>query len=63
MPSEPSRENRKPIKSHDQEQVFAYVRKALSDLQFGTITIVVQNGWVVHIERHEKLRMISNDPA
>jgi hypothetical protein len=63
MPPERSREHRKSLKPNDQETVFSFVRQALADLQFGTVTIVVQNGRVVQIERHEKLRMISNDPA
>ncbi len=46
-----------------QDRVFTHIRHALENLQFGTVTIVVQNGRVVQIERHEKLRMISNDPA
>ena len=63
MPPEPAQEHRKSLKPNDQEKVFLFVRTALADLQFGTVTIVVQNGRVVQIERHEKLRMISNDPA
>ncbi len=63
MAAEPTREHRKPSPSHDQDKVFSYVRQALAELQFGTVTIVVQNGRVVQIERHEKHRMISNDPA
>jgi hypothetical protein len=63
MPHQPTREHRKSLKPNDQEKVFSFVWQALADLQFGTVTIVVQDGRVVQIERHEKLRMISNDPA
>ena len=63
MAPEPTREQRQPTKGNDQDKVFTYIRQALADLQFGTVTIVVQNGRVVQIERHEKHRMISNDPA
>jgi hypothetical protein len=63
MPPQPIQEHRKSLKTNDQENVFSVVRQALVDLQFGTINIVVQNGRVVQIERHEKLRLISNDPA
>jgi hypothetical protein len=41
----------------DQDDVFTHVRHALENLQFGTVTIVVQNGRVVQIERHEKTRL------
>ncbi len=40
-----------------EDMVFGLVRNALKDLQFGTVTIVVQNGRVVQIERHEKTRI------
>ncbi len=63
MAPEPTREQRQPAKGNDPDKVFTYIRQALADLQFGTVTIVVQNGRVVQIERHEKHRMISNDPA
>jgi hypothetical protein len=44
-------------KSQDSEAVFTHIRHALENLQFGTVTIVVQNGRVVQIERHEKTRL------
>jgi hypothetical protein len=40
-----------------QDRVFTHIRHALENLQFGTVTIVVQNGRVVQIERHEKTRL------
>jgi hypothetical protein len=40
------------------EVVLDHVRAALRGLQFGAVTIVVQNGRVVQIERHEKTRLI-----
>jgi hypothetical protein len=45
----------------NEEVVFNLVRTALQDLQFGTVTIVVQNGRVVQIERHEKTRLTQID--
>lgn len=33
------------------------VRDALADLRFGTVTIVVQDGVVVQVERTEKVRL------
>jgi len=41
--------------------VFELIRTALHDLQFGTVTIVVQNGRVIQIERHEKTRLTQID--
>jgi hypothetical protein len=34
-----------------------FVRKALEDLRFGSVEIVVQDGRVVQIERREKIRL------
>ena len=33
------------------------IRQALSNLQFGTVTVVVQDGVVVQVERTEKIRV------
>jgi hypothetical protein len=33
------------------------VRDALADLRFGTVTVVVQDGVVVQVERTEKVRL------
>ncbi len=50
-------------KSADQDKLFEHVREALAQLEFGTITLVIQNGRVVQIERHEKRRLIPNEPG
>jgi hypothetical protein len=63
MAPEPNSTDRKTAKTREPDNVFAHVRQALLNLQFGTVTLVVQNGRVVQIERHEKLRLISNDPG
>jgi len=52
-PQEPTRA--KPV-SVDQATLDR-VRSALEDLRYGTVTIVVQDGVVVQIERTEKLRL------
>ena len=33
------------------------IREALSGLQFGTVTVVIQDGVVVQVERTEKFRL------
>jgi len=33
------------------------IRDALSGLRFGTVTVIVQDGFVVQVERTEKLRL------
>ena len=62
MATESGRQNVASGKAEELERLFALLRQALEELDFGTVTIVVQNGRVVQIERHEKLRLISNDP-
>jgi hypothetical protein len=39
------------------EQALNRIREALRDLRFGEVTIVLQDGYVVQVERTEKLRM------
>ena len=34
------------------------VQELLADLKFGSITLVVQDGRVIQIEKHEKVRLI-----
>lgn len=41
---------------HDVEQTLAHVRDALRGLQYGEISIVVQDGVVIQIERLERTR-------
>jgi hypothetical protein len=41
----------------EQDTVLERVRDALRDLRFGTVTIVVQDGVVVQIDRTEKHRL------
>ena len=39
------------------EEVFEHLKKLLGTLHFGSITLVVQNGKVVQIEKNEKVRL------
>ncbi|MGE0606840.1 MAG: YezD family protein [Pirellulales bacterium] len=45
--------------SPDESDVWAQIREALRDLQYGSLVIVVQAGQVVQIERTEKRRIHS----
>ncbi len=58
MASQSTGENRKSShKGLNDDTVFAHVQSALEGLQFGTVTIIVQNGRVVQIDRSEKTRL------
>ena len=39
------------------------IQEALRGLRFGTVTVVIQDGVVVQIERMEKLRLDSRRPG
>jgi len=39
------------------EQVLERIREALRGLSFGTVTVTVQDGLVVQIDRTEKVRL------
>jgi hypothetical protein len=53
--------NHRPIvpekRRESDETVLARVRESLSGLRFGTVTIVVQDGVIVQIDRTEKHRL------
>jgi hypothetical protein len=40
------------------EKVFTDLIAILSALQFGSVTLIVQNGKVVQIEKNEKFRLV-----
>jgi len=41
----------------DRDEALDRIQAALRGLRFGTVTVVIQNGVVVQIERMEKLRL------
>lgn len=47
--------NKIPISSEN-EEALGRVREILADLEFGTITLVVQNRKIVQLEKNEKWR-------
>ncbi len=42
----------------DKGQAFERIRDALRGLRFGTVTVIIQDGMVVQVERTEKLRLV-----
>lgn len=45
------------------EQELQQIRDALKGLRFGTVTVVVQDGVVVQIDRTDKRRLRSTKPS
>ena len=43
--------------SDDFQQIEAAIRRALSEIRYGSIEIVIQDSRVVQIERREKVRL------
>ncbi|WP_409299134.1 YezD family protein [Peribacillus sp. SCS-26] len=39
-----------------------HIKQMLSEVQYGSITLVVQDGKVIQIERNEKVRLQTNKP-
>jgi hypothetical protein len=52
-PAEPARANRNALR---------FVEEALRGLQFGTVTLIVQDGVVVQVERTERRRFQRSRP-
>ncbi|WP_307290842.1 YezD family protein [Bacillus sp. SORGH_AS_0510] len=48
------------MKANEKEELFAQLEKMLDTLQFGSITLVVQDGKIVQLEKIEKVRLQSN---
>ena len=44
-------------KTDQYDEVFSRIRELLSTLQFGSITLIVQDGKVIQIEKNEKVRL------
>nr|WP_285880837.1 YezD family protein [Neobacillus mesonae] len=48
------------LKNEEREELIAHLEKMLESLKFGSITLVVQDGKIVQIEKNEKVRLQSN---
>jgi len=46
---------------HDATQALQRIRDALRGLRFGTVSVIVQDGVVVQVERTEKLRLLRRE--
>lgn len=49
---------KKPTKQNENEQL-EMIRKLINSIQYGTISIIVQDGRIVQIEKNEKYRIKS----
>lgn len=48
------------LNSSEWEAVVEHLEKMLATVKFGSITLVVQDGKVIQIEKNEKVRLPSN---
>ncbi|WP_280139989.1 YezD family protein [Mesobacillus persicus] len=48
------------MKPSEWQEVSQHVEKMLQNVNFGSITLVIQDGKVVQIEKSEKVRLQSN---
>ena len=49
--------------AEDRNEALERVQAALRGLRFGTVTVVIQDGVVVQIERMEKIRLDARRPG
>jgi hypothetical protein len=49
-----------PLKPSEWQEVINQLEQMLENLKFGSITLVVQDGKVVQIEKNEKVRLQTN---
>lgn len=48
------------MSKEERKEIFAQLETMLESLKFGFITLVVQDGKIVQIEKNEKVRLQSN---
>lgn len=48
------------MKADEKEELFTHLEKMLETLKYGSITLVVQDGKIVQIDKNEKVRLQSN---
>lgn len=48
------------LKADEMEELLAHLEKMLASLKYGSITLVVQDGKIVQIEKNEKVRLQPN---
>ncbi|WP_243138120.1 YezD family protein [Heliorestis acidaminivorans] len=44
-------------KEKEQTELYEHLEKMLGSLRYGTITLVVQDGKVIQLEKNEKIRL------
>jgi hypothetical protein len=47
----------KPAADHWHDELELQVKEALRAIRFGTVTLVIQDGHVIQIDRNEKIRL------
>lgn len=48
------------LKADEKEELIAHLEKMMETLKYGSITLVVQDGKIVQIEKNEKVRLKPN---
>jgi hypothetical protein len=48
------------LKPDEREEIFKHLEKMLETLHYGSITLVVQDGKIIQIEKNEKVRLQPN---
>nr|WP_264739534.1 YezD family protein [Cytobacillus firmus] len=51
------------MKQTDWEELSAHLKQMLGSIKFGSITLVVQDGKVIQLEKNEKVRLQPNKRA
>lgn len=55
----PGNERNSSQRAENERRALAVVKEAIKDLRFGVVSIVLQDGFVVQVERMEKHRLLS----
>ncbi|PAE26238.1 hypothetical protein CHI10_03675 [Bacillus sp. 7894-2] len=61
--SSTKKRRRASLKQTDWEELSAHLKQMLQSIKFGSITLVVQDGKVIQLEKNEKVRLQPNKRA
>ena len=48
---------------NDLDQAFGVVKEAIRGVQFGSVTVIIQDARIIQVDRTEKLRVAQNRPT
>ncbi len=58
--SGPARDRLSSLRAEHEKKALALVKEAIKGLRFGVVSVIVQDGLVIQVERNEKFRLLTS---